>query len=101
MTGEIFDRGGAEGEEAKRIHELVRENAVKEGFGTFKLQFGEDSTGDPAVWIWFEIDPKYSIADDSIKTLTRLRRLVRSALLAAGIHRIPYVRFKESSAVAS
>jgi hypothetical protein len=86
---------GAPGEEAKKIHELVRETAAPEGFRLFELKFGEDQTGDPAVWIWFNIDPDYPTTKEGIGTLTRVRRRVRSAILDAGISRIPYVRFRE------
>jgi hypothetical protein len=89
------DVPGAGGEEAKRIHELVRKSAEPEGFRAFELRFGDDSTGDPAVWVWFTIDPHYPTTKESIRTLTRVRRRVITALLDDGISRNPYVRFRE------
>src|SRR5258708_6870971 len=100
MTSRVPNSPGAEGREVKRIRDLVRENAIPEGFRTFELEFGEDSTGDPAVWVWFSIDADYPTDADSIHTLTRLRQRVSSALLRAQTRRIPYVRFREKSAVA-
>jgi hypothetical protein len=101
MTDEGSFLSGAAGDEATRIHDVVRENAVPEGFRTFDLEFGEDATGDPAVWIWLAIDPKYPTEKENIQALSRVRRRVKSALLRARIGRIPYVRFREKSAGAA
>ena len=100
MAGENPNLTGAGVREVKRIHDLVRESAAPEGFRSFELRFGEDSTGDPAVWIWFAIDPQYPTAKESIQTLSRLQRRMKSALLRAQVDRIPYVRFREKSTVA-
>ncbi len=97
MTTETQNVTAAGRDEAKRIRALVRENAAPEGFGSFELQFGEDWTGDPAVWVRFAIDPDYPTDKKSIEKLTRLELRVISALLRAQIDHYPYVRFQEKT----
>jgi hypothetical protein len=79
---------------------LVRQAAEPVGFGAFELNFGEDSTGAPAVWISFFRDPTYPTAAQDIKRLTGLGRKVKSKLFKSHINRVPYVRFRQGSAAA-
>lgn len=95
MADDIRDITGAGSQEAARIHEVVREIAQPEGFGTFHIRYGEDSTGDPAVWVWIMLRPDQPTDKDSIGTLVSLRNRVKAALLDAGIQRIPYIRFDD------
>jgi hypothetical protein len=86
---------GAPGIEAKRIQEMLGAIAKPHGIRLFKLHFGEDTTGDPAVWISFVLPRNYPTAPPDIRALTDLGRRVRKELLDEGLERIPYVDFQE------
>lgn len=86
---------GASGVEAKRIHDIVRRVGGAQGFPYFELTFGKDSTGDDAVWIYFDLDPTYASGHEEIKRLDSLVTLVKDALFENHILRVPYVRFRE------
>jgi hypothetical protein len=58
------------------------------------FEFGEDSTGDPAVWIWLTVDDELQPSNQSISGLNRFVTDVRSDLLRAGLSYWPYVRFR-------
>ena len=97
---DVPNAGPASTDEARQIGHLVKEVAEAEGFRSFELNFGEDSTGSPAVWIYFILDPAYPTTPREIKLLTRLGRAVKSRLFQNQINRVPYVRFREKSVAA-
>lgn len=98
MANDISNNSGGSGNEAGQIRELVKQAAEPEGFRFFELNFGEDSSGAPAVWISFILEPTYPTTRSGIATLTRLGRTVKSALFEHQIKRVPYVRFRERQA---
>jgi hypothetical protein len=100
MVGEPSIDAGAPGMEAATIQTLVKEAAEPAGFSIFELRFGDDSTGTPAVWISFLLDPQYPTNKGSIDALTRISRAVKSSLFAHGISRVPYIRFRENQKAA-
>lgn len=87
-------------DEAKIVHDLVKRSVKAKDFEDFDVTFGEDSTGDRAVWISFLLDPDYPTADSDIQRLSKLSDRVRSAFFKSGIDRIPYVRFLEKQRAA-
>jgi hypothetical protein len=95
MAGEPSIVGGAPGSEAAMIQALVKEAAEPAGFRVFELRFDDDSTGMPAVWISFFLDPEYPTNKRDIDALTSISRAVKSRLFERGITRVPYVRFRE------
>ena len=95
MAGEISGNSTARVSEERGIRRMVKQIAEPEGFSLFELDFGEDSTGTPAVWISFLLDHEYPTTKDSIQALTRLGQRVKSNLFEHDISRVPYIRFRE------
>jgi|ERR1700722_7310586 hypothetical protein len=86
--------GAATVAEAKRIRAIVNRHKFPGGVLTWNAEYGEDSTGDPAIWIWFHYRDEDGISQDKIHELTDFVRSVRSDLLEAKIGRWPYVGFR-------
>jgi hypothetical protein len=95
MAGEFSGNSTGRASEERRIRRLVEQAAEPEGFRLFELNFGDDSTGTPAVWISFLLDHEYPTTKDSIHALTRLGQRVKSNLFEHNISRVPYIRFRE------
>lgn len=95
MAGQPSIDGGAAGREAAIIQTLVKEAAEPAGFRVFELRFGDNSTGMPAVWISFFLDPEYPTNKTDIDALTNISRAVKSRLFEEGITRVPYIRFRD------
>lgn len=89
--------GGASEAEEAEIRNLVKEAAEAEGYPNFDLTFGEDSTGDAAVWIWFLIDRADEADEARLESVRRLRNRVESNLFGHQVSRIPYIRFRDAS----
>ena len=60
-----------------------------------KLEFGEDHTSDPAVWLTFSVDTSTPLTDHRAKELAEFSQSVSRTLYDEQIARIPYVRFSE------
>lgn len=86
---------GAPPNEVGRIREVLLTLEKPHGIHLFKLHFGDDTTGDPAVWISFLLPRDYPTAPADIRALTDLGRRARKELLDTGLNRIPYVDFQE------
>ena len=94
MTNDIRHAGS--GFEATTIRDILQKlkypvGVKKTGFTT---RFGEDSSGEPAVWIRFVLD--HELKDPSprqLETLTGFSRTVRSKILESQVTRWPYVEF--------
>jgi hypothetical protein len=61
------------------------------------FDFGEDSTGDPAVWIWLTVDDDPQPSRQSIVDLSRFVTDIRRDLLSADLLHWPYVRFRAAT----
>src|SRR5829696_1724838 len=85
-------------DEMREIEQLIRDAATPEGFPRFELAFGEDSTGNPAVWISFLVEHSDAPTDEQLQAIRKLRRRVLSALFQHQIRWIPYIRFREAPA---
>jgi hypothetical protein len=88
MTTEELDR------EAAIVRGILDKWRLPSNVHGVDFDFGEDSTGDPAVWIWLTVEDESQPSPKSIEGLTRFVTEVRSDLLRAGLRHWPYVRFR-------
>jgi hypothetical protein len=91
--------------ESKAVREVLWAVWTAEGvrgwIPTFDYQLGDDSNGDPAVWVWLVLNDGTDIGDSNTRQgLNRLRLLFRAKLQEAGIDRWPYVRTRACAEVA-
>lgn len=100
MVTKPRSRQRASEDEAALVRDLVKKQkfppAVKKG--RFTIEFGEDSTGEPAVWIWFLVDDDLNPTKQKISELNHFANTVRSALLRAKMPYWPYVEFRAADA---
>jgi hypothetical protein len=62
-----------------------------------RFETGKDSNGDPAVWIWVEIDDDAATADVLSKNTRQARSLLGECVRQLDIPHWPYIRFRTSS----
>ena len=86
--------GAASAAEADRIRTIINKHRRPRGVLTWDAEYGEDSTGEPAVWIRFHFNDEDGISKPKIHELTDFVQSVRSDLLKAKIGRWPYVGFR-------
>ena len=60
---------------------------------SYQLEFTEDSTGMPAVWINLKVDEDNTPSDTKIEKLAQLKRRITSALFEKEITSWPYIRY--------
>jgi hypothetical protein len=80
--------------EEKIVRGILKKWTLPPNVHRFDVDFGEDSTGDPAVWIWLTVDDELQPSPQSIAGLNSFVTDVRSDILRAGLRHWPYVRFR-------
>ena len=77
------------------IDSVLAQLSRPDGVRMPRLEFGEDHTHDPAVWLTFPVDVRIALTNKRIKELADFSSGVSRRLYDAGIQRIPYVRLSE------
>ena len=81
----------------RRIREIVERVALPDSVLTWDLELGDDSSGEPAVWLWFYFDDEAVAREDWYPLTREVESRVRDALSAEGIPRWPYFRFRAAA----
>ncbi len=88
-------------EEARRINDalnvILKQQHFPYGIRHFDVEFGEDATGDPAVWISFPIEDDPDPSTEKLSNLNRLVHQVQDMIREYGVTRWPYVRFRAAN----
>ena len=79
--------------EDRLLRALVRQHKLPPGVHGFDLEYGQDSTGYPSVWVLFVTDDDLKPPAAWIAQLSDLAHKVTEGILAAGTNRWPYVNF--------
>lgn len=77
----------------RRLRKLERPADIK----GIEVELGEDSTGDPAAWIWLLVDDDLNPSREKLREVAEFAAAVRSALLQEGLLHWPYVRLRAST----
>jgi hypothetical protein len=85
--------------ETRKLETLIRNRPFPTGISAFDIEYGEDPSGDPAVWIWFhhENDPK--VSRSRIRELSLFLESVQMDILRRmGTQPFPYVGLRSKRA---
>jgi hypothetical protein len=67
---------GASLPEVKLIDSVIKRHRLPSGVKTWSAEYGEDSTGEPAVWIWFHYKDDEGISQQKIHELSGFVHLI-------------------------
>ncbi len=84
-------------EEDRRIRQVLSRRRLPELIRDFKIEFGTDLTGDPAVTIWLIVDDDPNPTKRVLDETTRFVRETESELMELGLRHWPYIRFSPAS----
>ena len=88
-------------EEAGKIRRVMEKRPLPESVRGFKVEFGTDSTGDPAVTIWLIVDDDPNPPKRILDQTTRFVRETENDLMGLGLRYWPYIRFSPASEAAN
>jgi len=80
----------------KRVEQRLA-GQLPEWVNDLRFETGEDSNGDPAIWVWIEIADYAAQPDNFSQNTRQARELLQSCLRKLGVPRWPYVRFRTAS----
>jgi len=86
-------------DDADAVRNIVAGLDLPDGLRSFAVELGDDSTGDPAVWIAFFVEDDLKPSKKKIDELNRVSDLVTSLLLREVPQRWPYVVFREPAKI--
>ncbi len=81
-------------EETEIVEAVLRKQKLPDGVLGFEFQFGEDSTGDPALWIWFDVLDDLAPSKQKLTAYGSLAKAVKNELREKRISYWPFVRFR-------
>jgi hypothetical protein len=84
-------------DEAKKIREVILKRPLPESVRSFRMDFGTDSTGDPAVTIWLIVDDDPNPPKRTLDQVSRFVRETENDLMDLGLRHWPYIRFSPAS----
>lgn len=79
--------------EERRIREVINKHDLPASVRGFELEFGTDSTGDPAVTIWFIVNDDSNPSKQELDQTTRFVRSTESDLMGLKLRHWPLIRF--------
>lgn len=82
--------------EAFRIYYALRRQEFPDYVRDFAVRVGEDSTGDPAIWLWVIVDDRVAGRELTTK-VPEVRELVRKTLAREGVDKYFYLMFRTES----
>lgn len=87
-------------DEEARIRKLVR-GVLKKRRLPFvvgsDVELGEDSTDQPAVWIWLLIDPRSKLTKGELGRINELGRSIKTEIFQNDFRREPYVGLRTAA----
>ncbi len=61
------------------------------------VELGEDSTEQPAVWIWLVIDPRSKLTKSELGQINELAGSIKTEIFETNVQRQPYVRLRTAA----
>lgn len=83
--------------EADEIRRILMSLTFPREVLTWDIEFGTDSTGDPALWLWIILEDRAADGVEFAALTAGVREQIRRALRDAQIERWPYIRFRTAS----
>lgn len=79
--------------DAQTIKRVLASVRLPDDVKSYDLEFTEDSTGVPAVWINLKVDVDNNPSTSKVEKLVQLKRRITSALFEKEIASWPFVRY--------
>ena len=80
-------------DEEDRIRAVIAKRKLPESVSGFRIEFGTDSTGDPAVTVWLTVDSDPNPPRHVLDQTTKFVRETERDLMKLGLRHWPFVRF--------
>jgi hypothetical protein len=62
-----------------------------------EVELGEDSTDQPAVWIWLLLEPQSKLTKGELGQINELGRSIKTEIFQNNVQREPYIRLRSAA----
>lgn len=84
-------------DEIAAVKQLVKKHPRPASVREVQIELGEDSTGDPAVWISLIVDEDLNPSRAKLEELNAFSDTITSEILKHDPRRFPYVRYRAAA----
>ncbi|RXH54984.1 hypothetical protein [Granulicella sibirica] len=79
--------------EKAKAEQLIAEAPLMEGVASITVELGDDFSGDPAMWVNFNLIPGFDASREWIRRFVRYETDLALRIVHSGVSRFPYTRF--------
>ncbi len=83
--------------ERNAAESLIAETPRFDGVDTVRIELGTDHTGDPSMWIVFQLQPGLAVDASWVKAFNEYTTKLSLKLLHNGLTRFPYTRLEQAA----
>lgn len=83
--------------EKHRVEQFIAESPSMAGLDRISVEFGDDQSGDPALWLVFHLAPKGVVDKHWARRSNEYAATIQTSILHSEIKRFPYTRLESVS----
>ena len=80
--------------EKEKAERYIAETPMMEGVESVRVEFGEDHTGDPSMWLVFRLQPNLNFDMEKASQFNEYAAIIQTKILHGGLKRFPYTRLE-------
>jgi len=80
--------------EKAQAEQIIADTPLFEGVKHVTVELGNDHDGDPAMWVFFYLDPTLVYTDDWHTRFNQFKNVLSMRIIDRGIQRFPYCRLR-------
>ncbi|MES2392183.1 MAG: hypothetical protein V4555_11120 [Acidobacteriota bacterium] len=83
--------------EKAKAEQIIAETPLMDGINGVTVELGEDHTGDPAMWLIFQMQPGVNPTDVWLQRFNEFSGKLGLKLIDSGLTRFPYTRLRNAA----
>jgi hypothetical protein len=83
--------------EKEKAEQIIADTPLMEGIESVSVELGDDHTGDPAMWLVFNLRPDLDATEQWHKRFSEYSREIDMRIIHSGLTRFPYTRLKRAA----
>jgi hypothetical protein len=83
--------------EKAKAEQIIADTPLMEGIVGVTVELGEDHTGDPAMWLAFQMEHNLTPDDNWYRTFNEYTHQLGMRIIHSGLTRFPYTRLRRAA----
>lgn len=83
--------------EKQRAEQIIADTPLIEGIESISVELGDDQSGDPAMWLVFQMRRDLEADDQWLERLNKYSQSLGMKIIHSGLTRFPYTRLRRAA----